>query len=58
MMDTNKRDDQEVVQGQGRDPEVKNFKRLKLVRETIRVSTRLRAGSGCEDTYNSKPHTL
>lgn len=57
-MDTKKQDDQEIVQGEVRETQVTNFKQLKLVREVIRVSTHLRAGGGCEDTYNSHPHTV
>ena len=30
------------------------FKRLKLVREVIRVSSNLRAGNGCFDTFGSR----
>ena len=51
-MDTKKQNDPEVVEAEGTSkPQVKNFKRLNLVREVIRVSTHLRAGDGCLDTH-------
>jgi hypothetical protein len=59
-MDTNQREDHaDSSHNESERPRVKRIeiKRLKLVREVIRVSSHLHAGAGCLDTFHTKSYT-